>query len=251
MRWKLNLNKFRFDMTLNEVQASFLANLTSIGASHSPSPKFHTAIVNPGGERGFESYRTSYLARLRSSLSDDFPELAEALGEDAFFKLLDHYISLHPSTFSTLYEYSEQFKEFVLATQSNGERAAVDWAILLVKNRVEGNLHRSTDTLMTDDVAATRVCPNPTVQVVTTKKETALIWKLNDEILERVVDSTELRIWLSLPDAAPTIQEWKNGLKKLELDSLQLKSIVETWLDEGILSLRNSPPTPSFVEHHR
>jgi hypothetical protein len=73
-----------------------------VSAITEPDPSAHVEDVLTGGPRlsaedRLEVYRSAYFARLIECLRDDYPVLAELLGEDGFEALCCAYVEAHPS----------------------------------------------------------------------------------------------------------------------------------------------------------
>jgi hypothetical protein len=101
-------------------------------------PVFVTQGAMTGSER-LEVYRSAYRSRLVECLTDDFPALRYALGEDPFARLCHAYIAAHPSRNASLTPFGQNMPAFVRAHY--GERAErgaflsdlarLEWAIVL------------------------------------------------------------------------------------------------------------------------
>src|SRR5688572_9627272 len=84
-------------------------------------------------------YRNTYLLRMEEALETDFPCLQSALGPEAFFRLVEEYVQVHPSRFWTLNHLSVEFAAWVgqvrwLGRQRAplGELAQLEWALCQV-----------------------------------------------------------------------------------------------------------------------
>ena len=97
-----------------------------------PSPTLQPA------ER-IQIYRNMYLLRMEEALETDFPCLQMAVGPEAFFRLVEEYVQVHPSRSWTLNHLSVQFAAWVgtvpwLGRQRTalGELAQLEWALCQV-----------------------------------------------------------------------------------------------------------------------
>lgn len=60
------------------------------------------------------AYSYAYTARLKEVLSNDFPAILMAVGEEHFFQLADDYIDAYPSHFFSLRNFGMNMMRFVL-----------------------------------------------------------------------------------------------------------------------------------------
>lgn len=84
-------------------------------------------------------YRNMFLLRMEEALETDFPCLQQAVGPDAFFRLVEEYVQVHPSRSWTLNHLSTEFAAWVgqvpwLGRQraALGELAQLEWALCQV-----------------------------------------------------------------------------------------------------------------------
>lgn len=120
-----------------------------------------------------EIYRASYHARLIECLTDDYPVLAHALGEEAFERLCRAYIARFPSQSPSLNLFGRHMAEFC-RTQALPEPgfaadlAELEWAIVL-------SIHAPTSSVLTmealaqipmEDWAEARLDANPSLRIL-------------------------------------------------------------------------------------
>src|SRR6187402_3614901 len=58
-------------------------------------------------------YRRGVFARMLESLSDDFPQIAQTLGDQEFRALISDYLAAHPSRYSSLAELGRDFPAWI------------------------------------------------------------------------------------------------------------------------------------------
>jgi hypothetical protein len=126
--------------TLGDVQAWMVR---AISGSEGDAPSVD-AVVTPGhslsARERLEIYRYGYRARLVECLADDYPVLAQTLGEDGFESLCHQYIERHPSSSPSLNAFGRHMAQFVLEAELHGslapsgaflsELAALEWALV-------------------------------------------------------------------------------------------------------------------------
>lgn len=96
-------------------------------------------LVRPGprssASQRLDVYRESYVARLVECLSDDYPALQYALGDQDFAQLARGYVDAHPSRSASLNYFGRDFASFC-AQQHGSERAfsaelaRLEWALV-------------------------------------------------------------------------------------------------------------------------
>lgn len=101
--------------------------------SEEPAPGLF-AGEGPANNRGFGVYLHAYRARLKDALSDNFPVLRRALGDDAFNAMALAYIAEHPSHLRSIRWFGDALVEFLAATPDRlphpalVDLARMDWA---------------------------------------------------------------------------------------------------------------------------
>jgi hypothetical protein len=118
-------------------------------------------------------YRTAYHARLIECLSDDYPVLKHALGDDAFEALCRGYIAQHPSTGPSLNDFGRHMADFCRgflkeAAGFAGDLATLEWAVVLA-------IHAPTAPVLATEELATvpaerwpnvRLLANPSLRML-------------------------------------------------------------------------------------
>jgi len=88
------------------------------------------ALLQPGP--GLAAYRHAYWARLRDALADNFPAVAQALGDDGFAALADAYASAQPPGEPSIRWHGHAFAEFLAHEAPHpalADLARLDWAL--------------------------------------------------------------------------------------------------------------------------
>lgn len=143
-------------MSLAQLQAQFQAAVRGEG----PPP----ALRGRMAAQGLGVYAYAYPARLREALADNFPALAQALGDEAFAQLADAYAQAHPPTEPSIRWHGAQLPAFVAAQPSLhpalADLARLDWAL---RNAFDGGLRPVPDlrTLTPEAWAQTRLQLQP------------------------------------------------------------------------------------------
>ena len=118
-------------------------------------------------------YNHSYFARLTECLADDYPALAEALGESAFAALARDYIQHHPSSSPSLNAYGRH-----LSTLCRGrvdpwaafaaDLARLEWALVEVVHAPAGAALApdALSAIPPASWATARLVPSPTLRVL-------------------------------------------------------------------------------------
>ncbi len=121
-------------MKLEETQALFYGLITR--AAHAQVEKLDGFFLGspqlPATER-IDIYANMYLWRQVDGLREDFPKLAEVLGDEGFYALCEAYVREHPSEHHDLAHLGHRLAEFVrarpdLGRPDLGDLAALEWA---------------------------------------------------------------------------------------------------------------------------
>lgn len=107
--------------------------ITGVRAPAHPGALLGGTAVPP--EIGIAVYRHAYRARLREALTDDFTAVAQVVGEDAFTRLVDTFIRVHPPQDATLNAYGRFFPPWLARARiarrtALAELARLEWALV-------------------------------------------------------------------------------------------------------------------------
>jgi hypothetical protein len=109
--------------SLAELQASFL---DAVRTGASPAPAL-AGVVRP--PHGLGVYVDAYFWRLRGVLATDFPQLARAVGDDAFTALARGYLAAQPSRRPSVRHLGERLPAWLRRrVAAPGEAAVAAWA---------------------------------------------------------------------------------------------------------------------------
>lgn len=120
-------------MTLAQTQAAFHALATRSAAAPLPAEDFLVGSPDlPAAER-IAIYADMYLWRLADALREDFPKLANVLGDDRFFALAEAYAGEHPSDHPDLGRFGRHLPWFLRRFPAPEradlpDLAALEWA---------------------------------------------------------------------------------------------------------------------------
>lgn len=81
---------------------------------------------------GLAAYRHAYWARLRDALADNFPAVAQALGDAGFAELADAYARAHPPREPSIRWHGDRFADFLVHAAPHpalADLARLDWAL--------------------------------------------------------------------------------------------------------------------------
>lgn len=124
-------------MKLAALQAQFQAAVR--GEGEAPPLRGRMA------ERGLAVYAKAYPARLREALADNYPALAQALGDEGFAELADAYAAAHPPREPSIRWHGQALPDFVAAQALHPaltDLARLDWAL---RQAFDGALFPSPD----------------------------------------------------------------------------------------------------------
>lgn len=169
-------------MTLAESQASFWAMATRAEAA--PAASATKLLVGTDGlsaEERIGIYADMFIWRQVDALREDFPKVASALGDDAFYGAAEAYIRAHPSAHPSLAKLGRHFADFVSRAESRadlGDLAALEWARAEVFEAPDAHV-ASADVLTSarpDKVAELKLAPIPALRLLTLEHDVLGVW---------------------------------------------------------------------------
>lgn len=87
-----------------------------------------------GAEARLDIYAEGYFTRLASALAEQFPALADILGETEFYRLAAHYLVAHPSRSPNIAEAGRELPAFLACGKQErpvlGDLAKLEWSVL-------------------------------------------------------------------------------------------------------------------------
>ena len=235
------------------------AILSAISASGRAAPTTQLAV-----------YSNAYHLRLREVLEIDFPELAAALGEDAFDKLADSYIEAHPSHGYSLRSFGAQLTTFLRKqpgyreTPVLAELAAFEWELVKAFDAVDDPVitTKAMSQIPPEDWPGLRLVFHPSVYRInfiwntpelwkahksdSTPPEVQensapvpwLIWRQDLKIRFRSLDNDEQSFFNAAEEGA-TFADMCDVLSALILPEnvpLRAVSILKRWIRDGLIS---------------
>jgi hypothetical protein len=137
---------------LCDVQLWMVGAITGSDADAENAEAVVTAGPRLSAQERLDIYRSGYRARLVECLVDDYPVLAETLGEERFRALCHAYIDRHPSTSPSLNAFGRHMAAFCRETEGRfaSELATLEWALVEV-------LHAATPAAL--DLATLQAIP--------------------------------------------------------------------------------------------
>jgi hypothetical protein len=108
--------------------------ITGAEADAEDAEQVVTAGPRLSARERLEIYRSGYRARLVECLLDDYPVLAETLGEERFEALCHAYVDRHPSSSPSLNAFGRKMPAFCREREGvfASELAALEWALVEV-----------------------------------------------------------------------------------------------------------------------
>ena len=81
-------------------------------------PSWISASGRASPEKQLSIYSTGYRLRLKEVLENDFSSVVMAIGEQAFDKLADDYITAHPSHYFSLREFGKHLANYIASSNN-------------------------------------------------------------------------------------------------------------------------------------
>lgn len=123
------------DLKLRQIEDWFWRSIAGVPGESDFVPELVAAIeasrtLDPAGRLGV--YADAYFLRLRDVLAEDFPRVAKLLGEEAFDRLVRHYLKAHPSTEPSVRHLGRAMARFIRGLNEVpawlADLAALEWA---------------------------------------------------------------------------------------------------------------------------
>jgi hypothetical protein len=219
-----------------------------------------SAHLDPG-ER-LDVYRSMYFLRLLEVLREDYPQLAQLLGDDAFAELARVYLSAHPSRHPSVRHVGDALPEF-LATRAPGDLpplaadlARLEWVRREVFDAPDAAPLTAGDLAALDPervaelplelvpACATLVAAWPVHEVwkdpaaTPAPKRTALrVWREGFKVFHAAIDGAEEAALARLAGGATfaAVCELFAQTASLEDAALEAGALLARWLEDGIL----------------
>lgn len=127
--------------TLRETEEFLVHAITGPETPAATMARYVTPGARMSATERLGVYRGGYVSRLVECLRDDYPVLAQALGDPGFFELARDYVEKHPSTSPNLNFYGAKFASFCRtshalstddAREFYAELAQLEWALVEV-----------------------------------------------------------------------------------------------------------------------
>ncbi|MEE8387674.1 MAG: DNA-binding domain-containing protein [Acidiferrobacterales bacterium] len=191
--------------------------------------------VSAGGRATPETqllvYTSAYRARLTEVLAEDFPAIANAIGEDGFETLAEAYIDAHPSRYFSLRDFGDHMADFMTHAADYKD---MPWlSELAVFERLLGRAFDATDApiFREQDMAAVpaenwadlRFILHPSVQRIDCIWDAPSMWKVltSDTPKEVTAEAGESVAWLVWRQQLTTQFRSLNKGEQIVLDTLR------------------------------
>src|SRR5216684_2592801 len=131
-------------MKLAELQQRFWERVTRAPEARSAVDCFVSTPQLSADER-LEIYANMFVWRQIDALREDFPKLAQLLGDEGFYATAEKYLRVHPSTHPSLGQLGRQFASFLAETGGHrpdvADLAVLEWARCEVFETGWGKVH--------------------------------------------------------------------------------------------------------------
>lgn len=166
-------------MTLAEMQARFFQLATRAPGAR-PAADCFVSTPDLSAEERLDIYANMFVWRQIDALREDFPKLAQLLGDEGFYATAEKYLRAHPSTHPSLGQLGRHFASFL--AESPGQRpdladlAALEWARCEVFE--EAHVGAATPDLVgSPDPARIVLRPVPALRLLSLRHDVVTLWK--------------------------------------------------------------------------
>ncbi|MGO9060873.1 MAG: DUF2063 domain-containing protein [Candidatus Binataceae bacterium] len=149
-----------------------------------------------------EVYADAYYLRLRDVLAEDFPRVAQLLGDEDFARLARGYLKAHPSTEPSVRHLGRALAEFI-RTQENlppwlADLAALEWARVNAFDAPDDSAPLTTAKLAELDPAIwpqQQLVPVRSLETLTASWPVHRLWAAEGSPGPVEADATSIRVW--------------------------------------------------------
>jgi len=166
-------------MNLADLQVRFWELATRTPGARPAADCFVSTPELSAGQR-LDIYANMFIWRQIDALREDFPKLAQLLGDEGFYATAEKYVRAHPSTHPSLGQLGRQFASFL--AESPGPRpdladlAALEWARCEVFE--EAHVRGATpDLVRGPDPAQIVLRTVPALRLLSLRHEVVPLWK--------------------------------------------------------------------------
>jgi hypothetical protein len=166
-------------MKLAELQDRFWELATRSPGAH-PAAESFVSTPDLSADDRLDIYANMFVWRQIDALREDFPKLAQLLGDEGFYATAEKYLSAHPSTHPSLAQLGRRFASFL--AESPGSRpdladlAALEWARCEVFE--EAHVRPATaDLIRGPEPAQMALRTVPALRLLTLRHDVLPLWK--------------------------------------------------------------------------
>jgi hypothetical protein len=194
-------------VTLAENQAAFHALATRTGDPPLPAEALLAGTPDLTAAERVAIYADMYLWRLADALREDYPKLAELLGDERFLALAEAYVREHPSDRADLGRLGRHLPAFLRrfpATERPdlADLAALEWAraeVLLEAPATPAG-REALAALPYEAFPGARLVPVSALRLLVLDHDAAAVWRRIEEgevACEPIAAATPLAVWRS------------------------------------------------------
>lgn len=166
-------------MKLAELQQRFCERVTRVPEARSAADCFVSTPQLSADER-LEIYANMFVWRQIDALREDFPKLAQLLGDEGFYATAEKYLRVHPSTHPSLGQLGRQFASFLAETGGHrpdvADLAVLEWARCEVFEEAHARA-AAADLVTGPDPARMMLRTVPALRLLSLRHEIVPLWK--------------------------------------------------------------------------
>jgi len=188
---------------LSNLQHQFQTRI--LGDSQDGAPDWVSNSGRAAPALQFFVYSNAYRLRLREALAEDYAAVNLAIGDDAFFELVDTYIEHFPSRYFSLRDFGEHFPGFLSQHPAQQEQpwlpelAAFEWELRSAFDASDAPRLTEADLagVAPETWPALRFAPNPSLRFSRVNWNIPVIWNcLKSEPPQEVIAEPTPAVWL-------------------------------------------------------
>jgi hypothetical protein len=219
--------------SLFNLQNSFMAAILLEDLAKTEALILDKAPLN--SKERFEIYQDGYQFRILESLKEDFQRVRKLVGEEAFEEHAKECLQRHPSTYTNLAEYSQNFVSFTESKSAElFELASLDWLEILCDQAPAINAKTQLSLEEVTAGVAFELVKNPSVQIFESKTKSFVIYKRDELVYCDEIEGAGAAVILQLKQPI-SLDEITELMLTRPMDLEKAQELMSTWIKNEIL----------------
>lgn len=190
----------------------------------------------------FEIYQHGYQFRILESLKEDFQRMHKFVGEEIFEEHANECLHRHPSTYTNLAEYSQNFVSFAESKSAElFELASLDWLEILCDQAPAINAKTQLSLEEITAGVAFELVKNPSLQIFESKTKSFVIYKRDELVYCDEIEKSGAAVILQLKQPI-SLDEVTELMLSHPIDLEKAQEFMRSWIKNEILICQRINP---------